>query len=100
MDINTRVASNNPVWDSNTTSSATTVAAAATPDPLTIPGGARYVIISPLVNDIIVQPTAANGDPGIAVGAGGSVEIALGGAPVIYFDVSVDGTVVNTTFFY
>jgi hypothetical protein len=100
MDYNTRVFANNPVWDKSTTSYVETVTSAGTPEKLVIPAGARYVIISPLNGSIVLSPTSANGDPGIAIGSGGSFEIGLGVDATIYIDVAADGDKVDATFFY
>mgnify|MGYP003672531226 CR=1 FL=1 len=100
MDNNNRAMANNPVWDNRTVSNTNTVAAVAVPEAVVIPAGAKYVIISPLVNAVTIMPTSVNAAPGVAVGAGGSFEIALGASPQIWIDASVAGTKVDATFFF
>ena len=107
MDYNTRVVANNPAWTGDTTSIRQDVAAAATPSQLAVPGWARYVILQPVggTRCKVIPRTAGSAlppvkaDPGIEIGAGGSLEIALGPQADIYLEVTNNGDDVDATFF-
>ena len=105
MDYNTRVVSNNPVWTGSTTAATQNFADKDTPEQLVVPGWARYMILQPLQAScrVIARTTGAtapaDGDPGIEVGAGGSLEVALGPQADIWIQVPNDNDDVECTFF-